>query len=124
MTMRNDTIVFNGSQVAIPLLQDIVDETTFKIILSTIDVAKTVFQICDENKTPISSTYRKIRKLQYAGLVFIEKIQIDDRGKKTIFYKSKIKTLEFSLKKDGILLQLHKNDDNNKHLINSLGCKM
>jgi predicted methyltransferase len=114
MRMGNDTIVFNQSQIAIPLVQDIVDETTCKIILSTIDVSKTVFQICDENKIPISSTYKKIRKLKHAGLIFIEKIQIDDRGKKVIFYKSKIKTLEFSLKKDGILLQLHKNDDDKR----------
>jgi predicted methyltransferase len=114
MMLGNDTIVFNQSQIAIPLLQDIVDETTCKIILSTIDVSKTVFQICDENKTPISSTYRKIRKLQHAGLVFIENIQIDDKGKKVIFYKSKIKTLEFSLKKDGIMLQFHKNDDDKR----------
>jgi predicted methyltransferase len=114
MRMGNDTIVLNQSQMAIPLVQDIVDETTCKIILSTIDVSKTVFQICDENKIPISSTYKKIRKLQHAGLIFIEKIQIDDRGKKVIFYKSKIKTLEFSLKKDGILLQLHKNDNDKR----------
>jgi predicted methyltransferase len=114
MRMGNDTIVLNQSQMAIPLVQDIVDETTCKIILSTIDVSKTVFQICDENKIPISSTYKKIRKLQHAGLIFIEKIQIDDRGKKVIFYKSKIKTLGFSLKKDGILLQLHKNDDDKR----------
>ena len=112
--MGNDTIVFNQSQIAIPLVQDIVDETTCKIILSTIDVSKTVFQICDDNKIPISSTYKKIRKLQHAGLVVIEKIEIDDKGKKVIFYKSKIKTLEFSLKKDGILLQLHKNDDDKR----------
>jgi predicted methyltransferase len=118
MMMEDDTIVFNQSQIAIPLLQDIVDETTCKIILSTIGVSKTVFQICDENKTPISSTYKKIRKLQHAGLIFIEKIEIDDKGKKVIFYKSKIKTLEFSLKKDSIMLQFHKNDDN-KHLSNS-----
>jgi predicted transcriptional regulator len=109
MIMRNDVIVFNESHVAIRLLQNIVDETTFKIILSTIDIAKTVFQICEENKIPISSTYKKIRKLQNAGLIFIKKIEIDDKGKKVIFYKSKIKTLEFSLKKDGILLQFHKN---------------
>ena len=107
--MRNDIIVFNESHVAIRLLQNIVDETTFKIILSTIDIAKTVFQICEENKIPISSTYKKIRKLQNADLIFIKKIEIDDKGKKVIFYKSKIKTLEFSLKKDGILLQFHKN---------------
>jgi predicted transcriptional regulator len=109
MMTRDDIIVFNESHVAIPLLQDIVDETTFKIILSTIDIAKTVFQICDENKIPISSTYKKIRRLQYAGLISIEKIEIDNRGKKVIFYKSKIKSLEFNLKKDSILLQFHKN---------------
>jgi predicted methyltransferase len=114
MTMRNDIIIYNESRIAIPLLQDIVDEIAFKIILSIIDVAKTVFQICDENKIPISSTYKKIRKLQHAGLVVIEKIEIDDKGKKVIFYKSKIKTLEFSLKKDGILLQFHKNEDNKR----------
>ena len=112
--MRNDIIVFNESHVAIRLLQNIVDETTFKIILSTIDIAKTVFQICEENKIPISSTYKKIRKLQNAGLIFIKKIEIDDKGKKVIFYKSKIKTLEFSLKKDGILLQFYKNNNNNR----------
>ena len=116
MVMKNDIIVFNESHVAIPLLQNIVDETTFKIILSTIDTAKTVFQICDANKIPISSTYKKIRKLKYAGLIVIEKIEIDDKGKKVIYYKSKIKTLEFSLKKDGIMLQYHKNDDNKNRL--------
>ena len=109
MMTRDDIIVFNESHVAIPLLQDIVDETTFKIILSTIDIAKTVFQISDENKIPISSTYKKIRRLQYAGLISIEKIEIDNRGKKVILYKSKIKSLEFNLKKDSILLQFHKN---------------
>ena len=116
MIMRNDIIVFNESHVAIRLLQNIVDETTFKIILSTIDIAKTVFQICDENKIPISTTYKKIRKLKYADLVSIEKIEIDDKGKKVIYYKSKIKTLEFSLKKDGLTLQFHKNEDNNNRL--------
>jgi predicted transcriptional regulator len=114
--MRNDIIVFNESNKAIALLQNIVDQTTFKIILSTIDTAKTVFQICDENKIPISTTYKKIRKLKYAGMVSIEKIEIDDKGKKVIYYKSKIKTLEFSLKKDGIMLQFHKNEDNNNRL--------
>jgi predicted methyltransferase len=122
--MRNDIIVFNESQTAIPLLQNIMDGTTFKIILSIIDTAKTVFQICDENKIPVSSTYKKIRKLKYAGLVFIEKIEIDGKGKKVIHYKSKIKTLEFSLKKDGILLQFHKNDDNKNCSDNLQGCKI
>ena len=117
MMMTNDISVFNESHVAISLLQNIVDETTFRIILSIIDVAKTVFQICHENKIPLSSTYKKIRKLQYAGLVVIKKIEIDDKGKKAIFYKSKIKSLEFSMKKDVILLQFYKNDNNNNNCL-------
>ena len=109
--MRNDISVFNESHEAIPLLQNIANEATFKIILSIIDIAKTVLQISHEKKIPISSTYKKIRKLNYAGLVFIEKIEIDDKGKKVIFYKSKLKALEFSLKKDSILLKFQKNDN-------------
>ena len=76
MVMRNDIIVFNESHVAIPLLQNIADEASFKIILSNIDTAKTVLQRCYENKIPLSSTYKKIRKLKYAGLVFIKKLKL------------------------------------------------
>jgi predicted transcriptional regulator len=87
MVMRNDIIVFNESHVAIPLLQNIADEATFKIILSTVDTAKTVLQICYENKIPLSSTYKKIRKLKYTGLVFIEKIEIDSNGRRLFFIR-------------------------------------
>jgi hypothetical protein len=43
--MRNDISVFNESDEAIPLLQNIADDATFKIILSIIDIAKTVLQM-------------------------------------------------------------------------------
>jgi predicted methyltransferase len=97
----------NGS--AIFLIQEIIDETALKIILSTIDDAKTTLQICYENKLPLSSTYKKIRKLQNNKLISIEKINIDSKGKKVIFYRSTIKSIEFNLKKDGLLLQFNKN---------------
>jgi hypothetical protein len=42
-------------------------------------------------------------------LISIEKINIDSKGKKVIFYRSKIKSIEFNLKKDGMLLQFNKN---------------
>jgi arginine repressor len=71
----------NGS--AIFLIQEIIDETALKIILSTIDDAKTTLQICYENKLPLSSTYKKIRKLQNNKLISIEKINIDRKGKKS-----------------------------------------
>jgi hypothetical protein len=44
-------------------------------------------------------------------LLCIDKVSIDDSGKKVLYYKSKVKSLEFSLKKDGSLLQLEKNEN-------------
>jgi predicted methyltransferase len=114
--LRNDFVNLSDSNIAIPLLQDIIDEITFKIILSTIDTAKSVFQIGYDNKIPLSSTYKKIRKLQYDGLVSIERIEIDGKGRRVAFYRSKIKSLDFNLKKESLLLQFEKNDSFlNKH---------
>ncbi|HZC47659.1 MAG TPA: hypothetical protein VE244_01235 [Nitrososphaeraceae archaeon] len=105
----SEITVLQDNKSVLPLIQEIVDETALKIILSTIDEAKTTLQICYENKLPPSSTYRKIAKLQNDKLISIEKINIDSKGKKVIFYRSKIKSIEFNLKKDGLLLQFNKN---------------
>ena len=108
--LRNDFIRLSDSTIAIPLLQDIIDELALKIISSTIESAKNVFQICYDKKIPPSSTYKKIRKLQQAGLISIEKIETDGDGRKVTFYRSTIKSLDFNLKKESILLQLEQND--------------
>lgn len=107
---RNDFIKLSDSTIAIPLLQDIIDEVALKIISSTIDIAKNVYQICYDNNIPPSSTYKKIRKLQQEGLVSIEKMETDGNGRKVTFYRSNIKSLDFNLKKESILLQLEQND--------------
>lgn len=108
--MENRFVSLRDMSIALPLLQDIVDESSLKIISSIIDVEKNACQICFENKLPLSSTYKKIRKLQADGLISVEKIDIDNRGKKVVFYKSSIKSLDFNLKKEGIILQFDRND--------------
>ena len=108
--LKNELLSLSDSRIAIPLLRDIIDETALKIISSTIDVAKNVFQICYENKIPLSSTYKKVRKLQHDGLVSVKKIEIDGKGRKVLFYRSNIKSLDFNLKKDRILLHFDGND--------------
>jgi predicted methyltransferase len=108
---KNSLVSFSDIQIALPILQDIIDESALKIISSIIDIEKNVFQICHENKLPLSSTYKKVRKLYNDGLVSVGKIDIDDRGRKVVFYRSKIKSLDFNLKKDGILLQFDRNEE-------------
>jgi hypothetical protein len=95
---------------AIPRLQLLADIVSHKIILSTIDIAKTAQQIALENKLPISSTYKKIRRLCQMDLLCIDQVSIDESGKKVLFYKSRIKSLEFYLKRDGGMLQFERNE--------------
>ena len=94
------------------LLKELFDGFSYKIVMSTIEDSKTVFEICKENDLPISSTYKKIKKLKELGLLFIDRIVINEKGKKVVFYKSKIQSVELILNKKQVLLQFKKNERN------------
>jgi predicted methyltransferase len=85
---------------------------SYRIVMSIIEDSKTVFEICKENDLPISSTYKKIKKLKDLGLLFIDRIVINEKGKKVVFYKSKIQSVELILNKKQVLLQFKKNERN------------
>ena len=72
------------------LLKALFDRHSYKILLSIIDESKTAVQICNENEKviPISSTYKKIKKLKEAGLLIIDKIVINKDGKNDVVIKS------------------------------------
>jgi DNA replication protein DnaD len=94
----------------IPILQQLADLISQKIILSTIDQAKPAQQIALENGLPLSSTYKKIRKLCDMKLLSIDKIEIDSSGKKVFFYKSMVRSCQFYLRQEGATLQFEKNE--------------
>ena len=94
------------------LLKELFDGFSYKIVMSTIEDSKTVFEICKDNDLPISSTYKKIKKLKDLGLLFIDRIVINEKGKKVVFYKSKIQSVELILNKKQVLLQFKKNERN------------
>ncbi len=94
------------------ILKELFDGFSYKIVMSTIEDSKTVFEICKENDLPISSTYKKIKKLKDLGLLFIDRIVINEKGKKIVFYKSKIQSVELILNKKQVLLQFKKNERN------------
>lgn len=107
--------IINCDDEAIEMLREIADKTTYRIIIAIIHSPKTAAQICAENKLPQSSTYKRIRKLQEEGLITIEKINIDSKGKKVVLYRSKIKSLVFNLKANMKSLQFNKNDEMIRH---------
>jgi len=95
---------------ALPRLQVLADTVSHKIILSTIEEAKTAQQIALENELPLSSTYKKIKRLHAIDILCVDRINLDNTGKRVLYYKSRVKSLEFSLRKAGSLLQLERNE--------------
>ncbi|HXS59565.1 MAG TPA: hypothetical protein VN703_02005 [Candidatus Sulfopaludibacter sp.] len=95
-------------QKDVSILNELFDGFSYKILLSVADESKTVFQICKDNSVPISSTYKKIRKLKDANLLCIDKIIINEKGKKVVFYKSKIQSVELTLDKQQLNIQFKK----------------
>ncbi len=94
----------------IPILRELADRVACRIIISTISSAKTVSQIRQENKLPLSSIYKKVQKLSNADLLCIEKINIDSNGRKVLFYRSRVSSIDLNLNSEGILLHLAKNN--------------
>jgi predicted transcriptional regulator len=94
----------------IPILHELADRVACRIIISTISSAKTVSQIRQENKLPLSSIYKKVQKLCNADLLSIEKINIDRNGRKVLFYRSRVSSIELNLNSEGISLHLVKNN--------------
>ena len=99
------------------LLKELFDGFSYKIVMSIIEDSKTVFEICRENDLPISSTYKKIRKLKDLGLLIIDRIVINEKGKKAVFYKSRIQSMELVLNKKQVVLNLKKNEKSLPHFI-------
>lgn len=92
---KNETITF---------LNNILENDTYKIILSVIENSKTVYQMHEETSLPLSSIYKRIKKLEDLGIISIEKISINNKGRKSIFYKSKIKNITFKLNEKDVSL--------------------
>jgi hypothetical protein len=105
-----NVLSFDSHEAAMPLLQELVDGASHRIVMSTIDSARTAAQISAENGLPLSSTYKKIKKLQDVGMLFVERIDLDGKGKKVVYYRSRVKSMEFNLSRDQVLLQFVKND--------------
>ena len=92
---KNETITF---------LNNILENDTYKIVLSIMVNSKTVYEIHEETSLPLSSIYKRIKKLEDLGVISIEKISINNKGRKLIFYKSKIKNLTFKLNEKDVSL--------------------
>lgn len=78
-------------------VRELMDSVSYQIIMSISDYAKPVVEISVQNKIPLSSTYKKIKRLTKNGLVQADKIIIDEAGRKVILYRSKIRGMRIDV---------------------------
>jgi predicted transcriptional regulator len=91
------------------ILHELLDSASYRIILSTIDSAKSAGDISSQNDIPLSSTYKRIKKLTKYGLIHVARIEIDNAGKKIVFYKSKVKRMQFGIEGENLSIQFENN---------------
>ena len=89
----------NLNENDISLIHEISDDMAFRIITSISDSAKDAIRISMENNIPLSSTYKKIKKLQKCGIVRIYRSEMDGSDKKVLLYRSNIASFEFKIER-------------------------
>jgi predicted transcriptional regulator len=93
------------------ILELIGDDYSRRIIMATIERAKSAAEISRETELPLSSTYRKIHDLQDAGLIAVERILLTPDGKKQELYRSTVRELAIRLQPHALELSLIPNED-------------
>lgn len=86
-------------------IHELMDSVSYQIIMSISEYAKPVVEISVENNIPLSSTYKKIKRLTKHGLVQVDKIIIDEAGKKIFLYKSKIGGIRIDIEQGNVSIK-------------------
>jgi hypothetical protein len=110
MTDSDDANAVKSRQEFISLCRVLSTIVAYKTLTSLLDGPKSVADICLENKTPVSSTYKVVKSFQQVGLVSVQDVLIDEHGKRITLYKSKVKSLRISLNKNGVKIDYNIKD--------------
>lgn len=99
-TLRPDEVITPESRITLSealakhLVTALSDEFSLRIMISTVDVGKTVQDISVEQAVPLSTCYRRARELVDEGILVVERIVVTGEGKRYAVYRSSFKTVE------------------------------
>ena len=108
LVLKEGSLIYDEEQKN-KILELISDEYSIKILANTMKEYKTVNEISAETKIPVSTIYRRIRILNRENLLMISGI-IDENGKKTFLYRSKIKTISTFFNGDFVKIEIIPNN--------------
>jgi hypothetical protein len=90
------TRVHLGEEIATNLVSALPQGHSRRILSSTLEKAKTVREISDEQAVPLSTCYRLSRELVGQGLLVVERIIVSESGKRYCLYRNCFKNIEFA----------------------------
>lgn len=74
------------------VIRALLDDQSRLILTSTMLVPKSVVDITQEQRIPVTSAYRKVKELKQFGLLKVERIVLTEDGKKYELVKSTIRS--------------------------------
>jgi hypothetical protein len=93
------------------VVSSLLDGSSRKILMSTIEAAKTVESISAETGVPLSSCYRKIADLVSERMLVIERMVMTPTGKKYAIYRSAISGIHIDMGRGRIAVSVMPNAD-------------
>lgn len=100
-----------GHNVRDAIIRALADEYSRKILLSTVEKARSVEELSHSLEIPISTAYRRVNEMRDIGLLTVEKTIITDDGKKFELFRSAFKALNLQLEKGEIIIDVELNED-------------
>jgi hypothetical protein len=97
--------VSSSAEAVGALLDLLTDECSRKIFSSTVLRGRTVDQICSEQMIPVSSCYRKVRRLVGQGLLVAE-MRGREGGKRNVAYRSAFSCVRIQMKEGEVSVHL------------------
>lgn len=79
------------------------------LIIRTAASNPQVLQVTRKSIFAFLTTYKKIKRLTQHGLIHVARIEIDDSGKKVVYYKSKVKRMQFGIEGENLSIQFENN---------------
>ncbi|HYB03178.1 MAG TPA: helix-turn-helix domain-containing protein [Nitrososphaerales archaeon] len=100
-----------GQQVRDALIRALADEYSRKILLGTVERARSVEDLSEIFQIPISTAYRRVNEMREVGLLTVEKTILTDEGKKFELFRSSFKGINLQLDKGDIVVDVELNED-------------
>ena len=97
--------------LSVAILNALGDESSRKILTSAIARGKTVEEISAEQHLPLSTCYRRLRRLLGEGLMILERTVVTPAGKRYAVYRTSFSDAAMSFKRGEIVVQVTPNFD-------------